>query len=324
VHAVLSHLKTCEPIGVASRNLRECLLLQARTLHPERPLLARLIEEHLEDLETRNHSAIARSLRLKPPELRDLLDLLATLEPRPGRRHAGERARYITPDVYVHKLGDDYVVTVNEDGLPRLRISSFYRQALSSSHGKEARDYLNEKMRSAVWLIRSIQQRQSTILRVTESIMRFQRDFLDHGVARLRPLVLREVAEDVRLHESTVSRVTTAKYVHTPQGIFELKFFFNSRLHGQTGDDLGSEAVKFAIARLIEKENRRSPLSDQEIAEVLGGLWDRGRLLSRLEASEAEVGALRQAQPVEIARRTVAKYREAMGIASSSRRRPPL
>lgn len=324
VHQVLEAVQRCDPIGVAARDLRECLLLQARALHPENNKLHRLIERHLGNLEARKHGPILRDLKASEEEIRELLALLATLEPRPGRRYSGESARYITPDVYVHKVGDDYTVVVNEDGLPKLRVSAFYRRALQESGGGgagDAKEYLSEKMRQAIWMIRSIHQRQSTIQKVTESIMRFQRPFLEKGVAHLRPLVLREVAEDVGLHESTVSRVTTSKYVHTPQGIFELKYFFNSRITSDTGPDLASEAVKFAIKKLIDHEPGRSPLSDQEIAEILQGQWDRARLLAHLDVEEGELAGLLPQKTLSIARRTVAKYREAMNIPSSSRRR---
>ena len=321
VHAVLEQVQQLEPLGVASRDLRECLLHQAKEQHPEDARLHRLIDRHLINLERRKHNVIMRDLRVRPEEMRELLDLLATLEPRPGRRYTGDDARYITPDVYVHKVGDEYSVVVNEDGLPRLRISNFYKHALSENHGKEARDYLQEKMRQAQWLIRSIHQRQSTIQRVTESIMRFQRTFLDGGIANLRPLVLRQVAEDCGLHESTVSRVTTSKYVHTPQGIFELKYFFNSRITTSSGHDMASEAVKHAIAKLIEQEQQSAPLSDQELAEILKGQWERAKLLSRLDCDEGDLDSLLPSKSMSIARRTVAKYREAMNIQSSSRRR---
>ena len=210
---------------------------------------------------------------------------------------------------------------VNEDGMPKLRLSNFYRNALQDGHGKDAKDYIQEKMRQATWLIRSIHQRQSTIQRVTESIMRFQRPFLERGTSALRPLVLREVAEDCGLHESTVSRVTTAKYVHTPQGIFELKYFFNARIETNSGHDMASEAVKHWIAKLIGAEQARAPLSDQEIAEILKGEWDRDRILSRIDCTESELSELIPSRSMSIARRTVAKYREAMNISSSSRRR---
>ena len=323
VQEVLEILQHCEPTGVASRDLRECLLTQATLEHPDEPKLHRLIDRHLGNLEKRKNAPILRDLKVKAEEVKRLIGLLQTLEPRPGRQYTGGSARYITPDVYVHKVGEDYAIVVNDNGLPKLRVSNFYKAALAGGEGqdKQAKDYLQEKMRQAVWMIRSIQQRQNTIQKVTESIMRHQRAFLEHGVAHLRPLVLREVADDVGLHESTVSRVTTAKYVHTPQGIYELKYFFNSRIQTRSGHDMASEAVKFAIGRLIDHELPKSPLSDQEIAEVLQGTWDRGKLLSRLDAEERDLAGLLPEKRMSIARRTVAKYREAMNIASSSRRR---
>lgn len=321
VGEVLAAVQRCEPLGVAARDLTQCLSIQAHALFPEQPKLHRLIERHLHNLELRKQAPILRDLKATEDEVRALLAMLSTLEPRPGRRYSGESARYITPDVYVHKMGDDYNVVVNEDGLPKLRVSNFYRRALTDTTGAEAKEYLSEKMRQAIWMIRSIHQRQSTIQKVTESIMRFQRAFLDNGISHLRPLVLREIAEDVGLHESTVSRVTTSKYVHTPQGIFELKYFFNSRITSEGGPDLASEAVKHAIKRLIEREPGRSPLSDQEIAEILQGHWDRARLLARLDIEEGQIASLLPDKTLSIARRTVAKYREALNIPPSSQRR---
>ena len=348
----LDLVKSLDPAGIASRDLRECLALQAEQRYPDDSLLHRLIGQHLPRIEARDYAGIRRDLRCTAEELERLLHTLATLEPRPGRRFTGEMARYITPDVFVTKVGDDYLVTLNEDGLPKLRIANYYHTALAAedsstesagshresagSHregahahppnGREmqrdkAREYLQEKLRAATWMIRSIHQRQSTIQRVTESIMRFQRPFLDFGVDKLRPLVLREVAEDVGLHESTVSRVTTNKYVHTPQGIYELKYFFGSRIVAQGGEDMAASAVRSAIKRLLERERPASPLSDQEIAEILQGSWDRGRMLARLQGSESQVDGLRPQSPMDIARRTVAKYREQLGIESSSKRR---
>src|ERR1051325_7590105 len=188
-------------------------------------------------------------------------------DPRPGRQYTDEEPHYPTPDVYVHKVGDKYFVVANDDGLPKLKISNFYRSALSGS--PKAREYIQDKLRSAQWLIRSIQQRQRTIVKVTESIIKFQREFFDKGVAYLKPLILRDVAEDIGMHESTVSRVTTNKYVHTPQGIFELKFFFNSGISRMDGDDIASESVKSKIKEIITKEDGKHPFSDQRIVEML-------------------------------------------------------
>lgn len=297
VEHVLAQIQSLDPIGVAARSLQECLLIQARTFHPNLPALQRMIERHLPDLERRNFPAIARGLRCGLDEVKALVETLQTLEPKPGRGFGGDDVVYVQPDVFVLKVGGEYITVLNEDGLPKLKISQYYEQALGGMGSGEAREFIKDKLRSAMWLIRSIHQRQSTIRKVTESIMRFQRDFLDHGTTHLRPLVLRDVAEDVGMHESTISRVTTNKYVHTPRGIFELKYFFNSRIGSVHGEDQSSEGVKSRIRALIEAEDPTHPLSDLELVDRL------------------------RRENVVIARRTVAKYREALGILPSSRRR---
>jgi RNA polymerase sigma-54 factor len=206
---------------------------------------------------------------------------------------------YVTPDIYVFKVGDDYEVLQNEDGLPKLRISGYYKNVLASkdSQSDSAKTYIREKLASATWLIRSTEQRKRTIYRVTKSICRFQKDFLDHGITHLKPLVLRDVAEDIKMHESTVSRATTNKWVHTPQGIFELKFFFNSPINTTDGESIASESVKEQIRKIIKSEDTRKPYSDQDIAEMLNKMG------------------------IDAARRTVAKYRESMGILTSRHRK---
>ena len=225
--------------------------------------------------------------------------LLTRLDPKPGRNFSGDDAQYITPDVHVVKLGDEYTVVLNDDGLSKLRISDAYRHALKRGMlpSGATKEFVQDKLRSAMWLIRSIHQRQRTIHKVTESIVKFQREFLDKGIAYLKPLILRDVAEDIGMHESTVSRVTTAKYVHTPQGIFELKYFFNSSIARTGGDDIASEAVKNHIKQIVAAEDSKNPYSDQKIVELL------------------------KAQGIEIARRTVAKYREVLGVLPSSKRK---
>ena len=226
------------------------------------------------------------------------MDLISGLEPKPGRGFVTETTHYITPDVYVVKVGDEYVVQLNEDGMPKLKISNFYQTQIKGGRADaKTKDFIQDKFRSAVWLIRSIHQRQNTIRKVTESIVKFQREFLDKGVEYLRPLILRDVAEDIGMHESTISRVTTNKYVHTPQGTFELKYFFNSRITTRSGPDLASESVKQRIKKIIMNEPPEKPFSDQKICQILA---DEG---------------------MEIARRTVAKYREMMNIAPSSKRK---
>jgi RNA polymerase sigma-54 factor len=296
--AVLEVIQEFDPIGVASRSLSECLLVQAKHHYPHEDVVHALIERHLENLEKRQVQPILKDLQIEIDDIADAMQIIASLEPKPGRGFGEDRTHYITPDVYVIKDGDDYRITLNEDGLPKLRISSFYEKQIKSGSAKgEEKDFIQDKFRSAVWLIRSIHQRQSTIKRVTESITRFQREFLDQGVAHLRPLILRDVADDIGMHESTISRVTTNKYVHTPQGIYELKYFFNSRITSSTGEDLASESVKQAIKKLIDAEDSNKPLSDQKLCNILG-----------------EDGT-------HIARRTVAKYREMLGIPPSSKRK---
>ncbi|HET8722738.1 MAG TPA: RNA polymerase factor sigma-54 [Anaeromyxobacteraceae bacterium] len=294
---VLKKVQALDPPGVAARDLRECLLLQARHLNADLPEVVAIIERHLKHLESKNYPAIARDLKIPIEQVVKAVKVIAAFDPKPGRAHTSEEAQYITPDVYVHKVGDRYVTVLNDDGLSKLRISGMYRAALKNGSAGAAKEYIQDKLRSAVWLIRSIHQRQRTIYKVTESIVKFQKDFLDKGIAHLKPLILRDVAEDIGMHESTVSRVTTNKYVHTPQGIYELKFFFNSAIARTGGDEIASEAVKSHIRQIVAGEDPKRPHSDQKIVELLKG------------------------QNIEIARRTVAKYREVLGILPSSKRK---
>lgn len=229
----------------------------------------------------------------------EMCKIIYAMEPKPGRAFLVNDTHYVTPDVYVYKVGDDYVVSLNEDGLPRLKISNFYKNMLKGgkSTGDKTQDYIQEKLRSAVWLIKSIHQRQRTIYKVTESIVKHQRDFFEKGSEFLKPMVLRDIANDIGMHESTVSRVTTSKYVHTPQGIYELKYFFNSAITSSDGDSLASESVKIKIRDLVSKEDVKNPLSDQKIVDLL------------------------KVEGIQIARRTVAKYRDVLKILPSSQRK---
>ncbi len=294
--AVLKRIQTFDPVGVAARDLSECLLVQAQHLGADDDVLVGMITRHLRNLENKNYQAIARDLKEPLEEIYEAAKVIMSLDPRPGRQYSEEEVRYITPDVYVHKLGDKFFVVPNDDGLPKLRISNFYKNALSQGRA-DTREYVQNKLRSAQWLIRSIQQRQRTIIRVTESIVKFQREFFEKGIGYLRPMVLRDVAEDIGMHESTISRVTTNKYVSTPQGIFELKYFFNSAIGRSNGDEIASESVKSRIKELVSNEDPKKPYSDQALTKLL------------------------KEQGIEIARRTVAKYREQMGILSSSKRK---
>ncbi|MCB2190389.1 MAG: RNA polymerase factor sigma-54 [Deltaproteobacteria bacterium] len=289
-----------DPSGIAARDLRECLLIQSMELYPEDKILHRIISDHLPDLERRRYQAIVKKLKIDMDRVAQALDIIRCLDPRPGQGMNNEQAQYITPDIYVYKVDGEFVIMLNEDGLPKLRVNNFYRESLALGGDAEAKEYVRGKLRSALWLIRSIHQRQRTIYKVTESIIKFQREFFEKGITKLKPLVLRDVAEDVGMHESTISRVTTNKYMHTPQGVFELKYFFNSGINRFQGQAMASEAVKERIRQIIAGEDSAKPLSDQAIAVML------------------------EREDIDIARRTVAKYREMLGILPSSRRRQPL
>ncbi len=297
VECVLSTIQDMDPIGVGARDLRECLTLQAIHIGHTDDLVMRIIKEHLPQVEKHNLAAIARLEKLPLEQVITAVKIIETMEPRPGRLYSDQEAQYITPDIYVYKMGEDFTIVLNEDGLPRLKISRYYKDAVSAQGGA-AKAYIQDKLRNAVWLIRSIHQRQRTIYKVVESILKFQRPFFESGVSHLRPLILRQVADDIGMHESTVSRVTSNKYVHTPQGIFELKYFFNSSVSSTDGDDIASEAVKDLIKKMVAVEDAKHPLSDQTLAEMI-----------------------KEKHQIEIARRTVAKYREMMGILSSAKRR---
>jgi len=299
VQKVIQKIQAFDPPGVAARDLRECLLLQAQQLYPQETLMQRIIQEHLHLLAKKNYQTLTRELGTPLEEIIRATRLIGELDPHPGRRFNDENIPYITPDVYVFKMGEDYLVMLNEDGLPKLRINAYYRSILREQNQSsgEAKDYINDKIRSALWLIKSIHQRQRTIYRVTKSIVKFQRDFLDKGVTYLKPMVLKDVAMDVEMHESTISRVTSNKYVHTPQGIFELKYFFNSSINTSRGENVASESVKEKIRLILAQEDPQKPYSDQELVEIL------------------------KKQDILIARRTVTKYREMLGVLPSTQRK---
>ncbi len=297
VEQALAFIQHLDPVGVGSRDLRECLLIQAKHHQPHDAELSQVISEHLSNLERKNYQAIARDMKLPMEEVIEIARTVSEFDPKPGRVYSGADTHYVSPDIYVVKVGEEYEIVLNEDGLPKLRVSDYYRSALQGSKEKEAKEYIHEKLRSAVWIIRSIHQRQRTIYKVTESIVKFQREFLDKGISYLKPLILRDVADDIGMHESTVSRVTTNKYVHTPQGLYELKFFFNSGIRRYGSDDIASEAVKDKIKGIVSNENPKKPFSDQAIVRILAQ------------------------QDIHIARRTVAKYRDILGILPSSKRK---
>jgi RNA polymerase sigma-54 factor len=299
VEKVLAKIQRFDPLGIAARDPRECLLIQAQSLELQDDLVVRIIRDHLQYLENKNYQGLVRVLKRSPEEIQDAINVILNLDPRPGRIFSEEDVQYISPDIYVYKVDDDFVISLNEDGMPKLRVSSYYKEALAN--GSEltagAKEYIHTKLRSAAWLIKSIHQRQRTIYKVTQSIINIQRDFFERGVAYLRPMVLRDIAEDVGMHESTISRVTTNKYVHTPQGIFELKYFFNNSISSFIGEPVASESVKERIKQIIGAENPANPYSDNEIVAML------------------------KKENIDIARRTVAKYREMLRILSSNKRR---
>jgi RNA polymerase sigma-54 factor len=298
VERVLARIQQLDPPGVAARDLAECLLIQLRQLGcDDESLAAKIVRDHLPMLESRRFDRMARELGVTIEQIAEATKIISVLEPKPGRDFGDGETRYVTPDVFVHKVGEEYVVTLNEEGLPRLRVSSFYRQMLGANGSPEARGYIQEKMRAAAWLIKSIHQRQRTLYMVTSSIVKFQQEFLEKGVSLLRPLVLKDVANDIGMHESTVSRVVTNKYMHTPQGVFEMKYFFHSGISSSYGESVSSVTIKQRIRKIIENEDPRKPLSDSKIVSIL------------------------QREGLVLARRTIAKYREELKIPTSNQRK---
>ncbi len=299
----LEAIQNFDPVGVGARDTRECLLIQARFQNLEETVVEKMLMEHMDNLENKRYDKIAKNLSISIPEVLKAVEIITNLEPKPGRLYNEDDTIYISPDIYVFKVGDDYEIVLNEDGLPKLKINNYYKEILnendSADTDEKTKEYILDKMKSAAWLIKSIHQRQRTIYKVTESIVQFQRKFFDLGVTYLKPLVLRDVAEHIQMHESTISRVTTNKYVHTPQGVFELKYFFNSAINSMEGDSIASESVKEHIRNIIKSEEKSRPYSDQEVADLLKN------------------------HNIDVARRTVAKYRETLGILPSRKRRDP-
>jgi RNA polymerase sigma-54 factor len=299
VEEIISIIQTFDPVGVCARDLSECLLIQAKFLGLDDTIVIDIITNHLSNLEKKNYKAICKALKKSMDEVVSAINVIKSLEPKPGRQFNDETPQYINPDIYVYKLEDEFVIMLNDDGMPKLRVNSFYKSSIS--RGKnisgEAEDYIQEKMRSAAWLIKSIHQRQKTIYRVMESILGYQREFFEKGIAYLKPMVLRDVAQDIQMHESTISRVTTNKYAFTPQGIFELKYFFNSSIRRSHGGSIASASVQEKIRQIIAAENPKKPYSDDKIAQIL------------------------KKDQISIARRTVAKYREMLKVLPSNKRK---
>lgn len=295
----IARIQELDPPGVGAMNVKESLLLQLKRLGLEDSLAVTIIREHLHTLELKNYAALARLCKKSMKDVLAAIEIITNLTPFPGEQFSTEDIHYIIPDVYVHKVGDEYLIVLNDEGLPRLKVSPYYQEILDHEAGTDTKNYIREKLRDAVWLIKSIQQRQRTIYKVVESILKFQHEFFEQGVSGLRPLVLRDVAEDIGMHESTISRVTTNKYVHTPQGIFELKYFFSTAIHCGGGESMAAESIKDRLRHLIKEENPEKPLTDNAISKIF--------------AKES----------IKVARRTVAKYREQLGILPVKLRRQP-
>ncbi|CEH32218.1 hypothetical protein AM501_30430 [Aneurinibacillus migulanus] len=291
-------LQALDPVGVGARSLAECLLLQLRDEPEEHTLAIAIVEYHLEDLAEKRYQKIATSLNATPQEVQQAADYLRTLNPRPGAEFAQGTPRYIVPDVTVEKVENEYVVMVNEGSMPNLTINRFYQQMLQKNEADSAQRYIQDKLNSALWLIRSIEQRRMTLYKVTQAIVEEQQSFFEKGTAGLKPMTLRDIAEKVDLHESTISRATSNKYVQTPRGLFELKYFFTTGLNRADGGEASSVVtIKEKIKAMVDAEDKKKPLSDQKITDLL------------------------IKEGIEISRRTVAKYREEMNIDSSSKRK---
>lgn len=292
VEEVLKAIQALDPPGIGARNLRECLLLQLRARGQEGCLSWRIVDIHFDDLVRRRQIDIARALKVPVEEVQAALDMIGTLSPVPGNQVSGADAQYVYPDLIVERVGEDYVVTLNDRNVPRLRISQAYEHVLKDSAAANGptREYVVTKLNSARWLIQTIEQRRKTMVKVMRAIVVEQREFFDNGVFHIKPLTLQDIASKIGMHESTVSRVTSGKYVQTPRGVFELKYFFSSGLDTQGGDEISAKSAKAIIAKMIEGEDKHDPVSDQKLMDML------------------------QAQGLEIARRTVAKYREQLNI----------
>jgi RNA polymerase sigma-54 factor len=299
VERALEHVQSFDPIGVGARDLQECLLLQLRHLGLAGTPVETLVQDHLRLLQNHRIPELARLMSIEPEEVKAHIELIKHLDPKPGARYSPADSQYVIPDVYIVKTDEGYKAMLNEDGLPQLRISPVYRRLLDKGGetSDETRAYVKDKFRSALWLLKSVDQRQKTILKVATSIINFQREFLDLGIEHLRPLVLRDVASDIGMHESTVSRVVNNKYMHTPQGVYEMKYFFHSGISSSYGESVSSVTIKQRIRKIIEAEDQRRPLSDSKIMNIL------------------------QKEGLILARRTIAKYREELKIPTSNQRK---
>jgi len=296
----LQLIQNFDPMGVGARDLQECLLIQVRQLELQDKLVEKIILGHLSDLEKRKYQNIAKVLNVTTQEIMEASQIIINeLEPKPGRPFQQTDTNYMVPDVYVIKVEERYVVQLNDEGLPRVRINPYYRKLLNRKDGidKVTKEYVEERLRSAQWLIKGMEQRNKTIYRVAESIVKFQRDFFDQGITHLKPMVLKDVAEDIGMHESTISRVTTNKFMHSPQGIFAMKYFFTTGFAVGSGPKVSSLTVKDVIEKMIKEEDPATPFKDQQLVDAL------------------------KTHGIDIARRTVAKYREELRIPPTSVRK---
>jgi len=297
VERVLSVIQGFEPTGVGARSLQECLLLQLRALPDRDPLAEKLVKSYLERLEERFLHKIASELNVHVEKILASVRVIRSLDPKPGLQFQSDGIDYVTPDITVVKTADGYDVVLNDEGVPRLRINPFYHDMLTHTQEGQTREYLENKYRSALWLIKSIDQRRQTIYKVGKSIVKLQQEFLDKGLSYLKPMVLKDVARDIEMHESTVSRITTNKYIDTPQGIFELKYFFHSGIKSYMGTSLSSIRVKNMIKEVVAQEDTQRPLTDDEMVQVL------------------------MRKNAKIARRTITKYRKELNIPPASKRK---
>lgn len=301
IETVLHRIQHFDPVGVAARDLRECLLIQLRVFEatglPHIDLLKELIDKHLDTLAKRDYAQIKRALKVSDDELTELVRSIQLLNPRPGSQIQVNNTEYIVPDVYARKYNGKWVLSLNPDNAPRIQIADHYAQLINRADNSAENTYLKNNLQEARWFLKSLQSRNETLLKVTEAIIERQKDFLDHGEEAMKPLVLADIAEVVEMHESTISRVTTRKYLHTPRGIFELKYFFSSHVSTDAGGECSATAIRAIIKKLVAAENPRKPLSDSKIADILG-----------------EKG-------INVARRTIAKYRETLAIPPSNERK---
>ncbi|MDE1223064.1 RNA polymerase factor sigma-54 [Vibrio aestuarianus] len=298
IEAVRKRIQQFDPLGVGSINLQDCLLLQLATYPTDTPWLEeakQLLTQHIDLLGNRDYKLILKETKLKEDELRDILQLIQQLDPRPGNNISTEHAEYVVPDVSVYKDHGKWVVTINPDSVPKLKINQQYA-ALGKGNSADS-NYIRSNLQEAKWLIKSLESRNETLLKVAKCIVEHQRDFFEYGEEAMKPMVLNDVALAVEMHESTISRVTTQKYMHTPRGIFELKYFFSSHVSTDNGGECSSTAIRALIKKLVAAENTVKPLSDSKIADLLAD------------------------QGIQVARRTIAKYRESLGIAPSSQRK---